>query len=118
MKDIIMEHMAMLSFTTPIYEPTKISYIRNASDTGMEIILVRVGFLSQRETVTKTEAVMGSRSIWESIVRSPRVRLTAIKRRGHKRWFAHFFSSRFTKTSSLPIPTRFGTTPPKAERHR
>ena len=108
----------MLSLIIPTYEPTNTSYIRNAADTGIDTIFVSVGFLNQRESVTKTEAAIGIRSLNEFIVSKPMAKFIPIKTNGQKQKFAHFLSSRFINTISRKIPTKLGTAPPGAERQR
>ena len=103
---------------TPIQDSTKISYIRNEQETGKDMIFVSVGFLSHREIVTKTDAIMGRRFMYDFMVTIPRVRFTEIKNIGHIILSAQFFSLRFTKTNSLNMPTKLGIAPPIAPRHR
>ena len=106
--------IAMLSFTIPMYEPANISYIKNESDTGIDIILVRRVFLSHKDTVTKADAVMGKRFMGDLKDISPKEKLRRMKNTGHTGMFAHFLLSRFTKTSSLKMPDTLGIIPPTA----
>ena len=108
----------MLSLNTPTHDSTNISYIKNEQETGKDIIFVSIGFLIHSETVTKADAIIGRRFMYEFIVIIPRVRLTEIKNTGHITLSAQFFSFRFTKTNSLNIPTKLGMTPPIAPRHK
>lgn len=82
------------------------------------MIFVSNGFLSHSETVTKTEAIMGRRFMYDFMVIIPRDRLTKIKKRGQITLSAQFFSFRLTKTNSLNIPTKLGMAPPIAPRHK
>lgn len=108
----------MLSLNTPTHDSTNISYIKNEQETGKDIIFVSIGFLIHSETVTKADAIIGRRFMYEFIVIIPRVRLTEIKNTGHITLSAQFFSFRFTKTNSLNMPTKLGMTPPIAPRHK
>jgi hypothetical protein len=108
----------MLSLNTPTHDSTNISYIKNEQETGKDIIFVSIGFLIHSETVTKADAIIGRRFMYEFMVIIPRVRLTEIKNTGHITLSAQFFSFRFTKTNSLNIPTKLGMTPPIAPRHK
>ena len=108
----------MLSLNTPTHDSTNISYIKNEQETGKDIIFVSIGFLIHSETVTKADAIIGRRFMYEFIVIIPRVRLTEIKNTGHITLSAQFFSFLLTKTNSLNIPTKLGMTPPIAPRHK
>ena len=108
----------MLSLNTPTHDSTNISYIKNEQETGKDIIFVSIGFLIHSETVTKADAIIGRRFMYEFIVIIPRVRLTEIKNTGHITLSAQFFSFRFTKTNSLNMPTKLGMSPPIAPRHK
>ena len=109
-----MEMIAILSLTIPMYEPAKMSYMRNDSDTGTDIILVRRVFLSHSDTVTNADAVIGRRLMGDLKERILNEKLSTMKKTGHNGKFAHFLSSRFTNTSSLNIPERLGIMPPNA----
>ena len=82
------------------------------------MIFVISGFLSHKETVTKTEAIIGRRFMYDFIVIIPRVRFSKMKKTGHITLSAQFFSFRLTKTNSLNIPTKLGIAPPIAPRHK
>ena len=82
------------------------------------MIFVSSGFLSHNETVTKADAIMGRRFMYEFIVTIPRDRLTRMKNTGHITLSAQFFSFLLTKTNSLNIPTKLGIAPPIAPRHK
>lgn len=82
------------------------------------MIFVSSGFLSHKETVTKTEAIIGRRFMYDFIVIIPRVRFSKMKKTGHITLSAQFFSFRLTKTNSLNIPTKLGIAPPIAPRHK
>ena len=112
------ETMDRLSLNTPTQDSTKISYIKNEHETGKDMIFVSSGFLSHNETVTKADAIMGRRFMYDFIVIIPRVRFTKIKNTGHINLSAQFLSFQFTKTNSLNIPTKLGIAPPIAPRHR
>ena len=114
----MLEIKDMLSFNTPIHDSTNISYIKNEQETGKDMIFVSSGFLSHNETVTKADAIIGRRFMYEFMVIMPRVRLTKMKNTGHITLSAQFFSLRLTKTNSLNIPTKLGMAPPIAPRHK
>ena len=101
-----------LSLIIPIQEPTKKSYTINVIETGTDMIFVRVGFFSQRETVTKVDAAMGKIFMGELNVRIPNAQFSAINKIGQIKTCAHFFFSLCIKTSSRKIPTKLGTMPP------
>ena len=103
---------------TPTHDFTNISYIKNEHETGKDMILVNSGFFSHNETVTKADAIMGRRFMYESIVIIPRDRLIRINIHGHITLSAQLFSFRLTKTNSLNIPTKLGMAPPIAPKHK
>lgn len=108
----------MLSLNTPTQDSTNISYIKKEHETGKDIIFVNSGFFSHNETVTKADAIIGRRFMYEFIVTIPRDRLTKINKHGHITLSAQFFSFRLTKTNSLNIPIKLGMAPPIAPRHK
>lgn len=83
----------MLSLNTPTHDSTNISYIKNEQETGKDIIFVSIGFLIHSETVTKADAIIGRRFMYEFMVAIPRIRLTEIKNTGHITLSAQFFFS-------------------------
>lgn len=108
----------MLSLNTPTQDLTNISYIRKEHETGKDMIFVSSGFLSHNETVTKADAIIGRRFMYEFIVIIPRDRLTKINKHGHITLSAQFFSFLPMKTNSLNIPIKLGIAPPIALRHK
>lgn len=82
------------------------------------MIFVSSGFLSHNETVTKADAIIGRRFMYDFMVIIPRDRLTKMKQHGHITLSAQFFSFLFTKTNSLNISTKLGIAPPIAPRHK
>ena len=114
----MIETKDMLSLNTPTHDSTNISYIKKEHETGKDMIFVSNGFFSHKETVTKADAIMGRRFMYEFMVIIPRVRLTEIKNTGHITLSAQFFSFRLTKTNSLNMPTKLGIAPPIAPRHK
>ena len=113
-----MEQIETASLTIPIYEPMKISYIKNAEEIGIDIILVSLGLSIQREIVTKVDAVMGKRLYQALKVLKPSAQFMIINTIGHITLAAHFLSLRLTKMSSLNIPTPLGIIPAKPPKHR
>ena len=107
----------MDSLTIPIKEPTKISYIRKDTETGMERSFVSLGFLSHKETVTRLDAAMGKIFIGDLKEKAARNQFAKMKTIGQTNELAHFLFSRLTKTHSLKIPIKLGTIPPTAPKN-
>ena len=103
--------MDIVSFAAPTNEPIYKLYIKNNVQAGIIKSFVKFGFLSHKEIVTKTDAIIGSASIGTSKLKMPSVKLRHKKTAGQSGVFAHLCFSLFIKTISLNIPTKFGTIP-------
>ena len=98
-----MDKIAIDSLIIPIYEPTKILYIRNKQETGIDMHFVSYGLLIQSETVTNAEAVIGKTSYHASKDMIPNAKLVKIKRQGQATLPANLCRSRLIKIISLKI---------------
>lgn len=103
------------SLIIPAYEPTKISYIMKAVQTGTVKSLVSFGLLTQSDIVTKVDAHIGKRLSADFHEIIAKIQLTIINTAGHISDFAHFLSL-FIKTISLKTPIILGIAPATAPR--
>ena len=79
------------SLMTPTYEPTEISYVRKANETGTETSFVIIGRSIQRDTVTTVEVAIGRIFNGDENVPNANPQFNRINTAGQTTEVAHFF---------------------------